>query len=169
MVFIYKSKDLINIFENSTREDIGIALLAYEEFLSKGLKVSSKDLERLTKIFNYYDENFSDDYPSLTNESLQHCDNLIVNYFSDNNNIIKDDYKFKMNFADVYSDSTAIDVDVVDKFGRLETTLDYKVKHSSTNSNYDKDSFNTIYNACEKVQDQLKKTDIKSILNTYRL
>lgn len=169
MVFIYKSKDLINIFENSTREDIGIALLAYEEFLCKGLKVSSKDLEKLTEIFNYYDENFSDDYPSLTNESLQNSENLIVNYFSDNNNIIKDDYKFKMNLADIYNGTTEINVEVVDKFGRRETELNFKVSDSSTKSDYGKDSFNTIYKACEKVQDQLKKTDIKSILNTYRL
>lgn len=169
MVFIYKSKDLIKIFENSTREDIGIALLAYEEFLCKGLKVSSKDLEKLTKAFNYYDEKLSDDYPSLTNEALQDCDNLIVNYFSDNNNIKKDDYKFNMNFADVYKDSTSIDVEVVDKFGRTETELKFNVKDSSTNSNYSKDSFNTIYRACEKIQDQLEKADIKSILNTYKL
>ena len=74
-----------------------------------------------------------------------------------------------MNLADIYNGITEINVEVVDKFGRRETELNYKVSDSSTKSDYGKDSFNTIYKACEKVQDQLKKTDIKSILNTYRL
>ena len=48
--------------------------------------------------------------------------------FSDNNNIKKDDYRFNINFADVYNDSTSIDVEVVDKFGRIETELKFNVK-----------------------------------------
>ena len=62
MVFIDKFRDIIKLFENSSRREIGISLLAYEEFISKGLKVNDEDLEKLTEVFDYYDEELSDDY-----------------------------------------------------------------------------------------------------------
>ena len=51
--FINKTKEILKLFEQCSRAEIGISLLAYEEFICKGLKLNDKDLERLTKIFNY--------------------------------------------------------------------------------------------------------------------
>lgn len=170
LVFIDKVKTLIKNFEESTREEIGIAILAYEEFISKGLKVSDKDLEKLTEIFGYYDEELSDDYPSLVNEALQDCDILITNYFSDEKFTDKDGYKINLNYAGNDNSSTSFEVEIVDnKTGILENRLNYNVNDSFTNSDFGKDSFNTIYNACEEVKKQIEKTDIKSILNTYKM
>ena len=170
MVFIYKARDIINILENSPRREIGISLLAYEEFLCKDLKVSDKDLERLTEVFDYYDEELSDDFPSLTNEVLQDCDTLICNCLNENNSIEKDDYKIDINIAGRSDDSTSFNVEVIDKkTGVLENDINYNVKDKFTNSDYGKDSFNTVYNAFEEVHKQIEKTDIKNMLNNYRL
>ena len=43
------------------------------------------------------------------------------------------------------------------------------INDKRTNSNYNIDSFNTIYNACEKVYDEIKKQDIESIINALKL
>lgn len=170
MVFIDKIKDIIKIFEDSSRRDIGISLLAYEEFICKGLKVSDKDLERLTKIFDYYDDELSDDYPSLTNEALQHSENLINDYFKDNDPVIKDEFKVSANLIDRYNDETYFDVEVSEKgTGYLYSNFKCTINDKSTNSNYYKDSFNAIYNACEEVNKKMKDLDIKSIINTFKL
>ena len=169
MVFIDKVKNIIKLFEDSSRRDIGISLLAYEQFISKGLKVSDKDLERLTKIFDYYDKELSDDFPSLTNEVLQNVDTLINNFFNDTKNIIKDEYKITANLSYWNNDTTNFDVEISDKTGYLYSNFKCSIDDKTTNSNYYKDSFNTIYNACEEVNKKINELDIKSILDTFRL
>lgn len=168
MVFIDRIKDIIKIFEECSREEIGISLFAYEKFICKGLKVSDKDLEKLTEIFNYYDDEFSDDYPSLTNEILQDSDRLISNYFKDNNKIIKDDYNIDINLSERYDDTSYFDVRVKDKFGYPESELRFSVDDKNIKSDYGKDSFNTTYKACEKVYKEIKNMDIKSMINTFK-
>lgn len=168
MVFIDRIKDIIKIFEECSREEIGISLFAYEEFICKGLKVSDKDLEKLTEVFNYYDEEFSDDYPSLTNEILQDSDRLISDYFKDNNRIVKDDHNIDINLSGRYKDTSYFDVEIKDKTGYPESELKFSVDDKSIKSDYGKDSFNTTYKACDKVYKEIKKMDIKSMLNTFK-
>ena len=168
MVFIDRIKDIIKIFEECSREEIGISLLAYEEFICKGLKVSNKDLEKLKEIFNYYDEEFSDDYPSLTNEILQDSDKLINDYFKDNYKIIKDDRNIDIDLSGRYDNTAYFDVKVKDKFGYPESELKFSVEDKNIKSDYGKDSFNTTYKACEKVYKEIKKMDIKSMMNTFK-
>lgn len=169
MVFIDRIKDIIKIFEDCSREEIGISLFAYEEFICKGLKVSDKDLERLTEIFNYYDEIYSDDYPSLTNEILQDCDKLIGEYFFDTDTIRKDDLNLSINYSGRYYDDSIFNVEAYDKTGYPQGEFKFSISDKTTNSNYGKDSFNTTYNACKEVKNELKKRDIKSILDTFKL
>lgn len=170
MVFIDKFRDIIKLFENSSRREIGISLLAYEEFISKGLKVNDEDLEKLTEVFDYYDEELSDDYPSLTNEVLQNSDNLICDYLKDNNTIEKDGYKIDINLAGRSENGTSFNVEITDKqTGILEDEINYNVKDKFINSDYGKDSFNTIFNAYKEVQKQIEKTDLKSMLNNYKI
>lgn len=170
MVFIDKFRDIIKLFENSSRREIGISLLAYEEFISKGLKVNDEDLEKLTEVFDYYDEELSDDYPSLTNEVLQNSDNLICDYLKDNNTIEKDGYKIDINLAGRSENGTFFNVEITDKqTGILEDEINYNVKDKFINSDYGKDSFNTIFNAYKEVQKQIEKTDLKSMLNNYKI
>ena len=169
MVFIYKVKDIIKIFEECSRKDIGISLLAYEEFISKGLKVSDKDIERLTKVFDYYDDKLSNDYPSLTNESLQECDNLICDYFNETDTIIKDGYKININFSGRYKDTSCFDIEVADSTGYLVSNFKSTVNDKNIKSDYGKDSFNTIYNACEEVRKEIIKTDIKNMIDSFKL
>ena len=170
MVFIDRIKDVIKIFEECSREEIGISLLAYEEFICKGLKVSDKDLERLTNIFEYYDEELSDDFPSLTNEALQNSDVLICDCLNDTNKLEKDGYEINIHWNGRSDNATSFDVEIVDKkTGVLESDINYNVKDEFINSDYGKDSFNTVYNAWEEVHKQMKKTDIKSITNTYKV
>lgn len=170
MVFIDRFRDIINIFENSSRREIGISLLAYEEFICKGLKVSNEDLEKLTEVFDYYDEELSDDYPSLTNEVLQNSDNLICDYLKDNNIIEKDGYKIDINLAGRSENCTSFNVEITDKqTGVLENEINYNVDDNFINSDYGKDSFNTVYKAWKEVQKQIDKTDLKSMLNNYKI
>lgn len=170
MVFIDKFRDIIKLFENSSRREIGISLLAYEEFISKGLKVNDEDLEKLTEVFDYYDEELSDDYPSLTNEVLQNSDNLICDYLKDNNTIEKDGYKIDINLAGRSENGTSFNIEITDKqTGILEDEINYNVKDKFINSDYGKDSFNTIFNAYKEVQKQIEKTDLKSMLNNYKI
>lgn len=165
MVFIDKIKDIVKLFENSSREEIGIALLAYEEFICKGNKVTSKDLKKLEKVFKWYDEHWSDDCPSLTNRVLQDCDTLICNA----NEFEKDDYKFTFDYCRNNS-STSFVVEVRDKkTGIIEDELHYEIKDSSTNSCYGKDSFNTMYNACEKVKNHIQEKNLNEILRSYKI
>lgn len=168
MVFIDKIKDIIKIFEECSREEIGISLLTYEEFLCKGLKVSDKDLKRLTEIFNYYDNEFGDDYPSLTNEILQNSDRLISDYFKDSNKIIKDNHNIDINLSGRYENTSYFDVKVKDTFGYPESELKFSVEDKNIKSDYGKDSFNTTYKACEKVYKEIKNMDIKSMMNTFK-
>ncbi len=169
MVFIDKINDIIKIFEDSSRRDIGISLLAYEEFICKGLKVSDKDLQRLTEIFDYYDEELSDDFPSLTNEVLQNVDTLISDFFKDEKEIIKDDYTIKASLSCWENNKTNFDIEVLDKTGYLYGSFRSSIDDKTTNSDFYKDSFNTIYNACEEINKKMKETDIKSILDTFKL
>lgn len=165
LVFIDRVKQIIKLFEESSREDIGIALFAYEQFLCKGLKVNNTDLDRLKKVFNYYDENYSDEYPSLTNEALQNCHNLICNYFGDS--IEKDGYRFNIGLGSEYRDVTSFNVEVSDnKNGLVEMNYVCKVNNDP---NYKNDSFNTMYKACEEVKKQIDQKDIKSMLDTFTL
>ena len=170
MVFIDKFRDIIKLFENSSRREIGISLLAYEEFISKGLKVNDEDLEKLTEVFDYYDEELSDDYPSLTNEVLQNSDNLICDYLKDNNTIEKDGYKIDINLAGRSENGTSFNIEITDKqTGILEDELNYNVKDKFINSDYGKDSFNTIFNAYKELHKQIEKADLKSKLNNYKI
>ena len=170
MVFIDKVRDIIKLFENSSRREIGISLLAYEEFISKGLKVNDEDLEKLTEVFDYYDEEFSDNYPSLTNVVLQNSDILICNYLNTNNTIEKDGYEIEINLAGRSENGTSFNVEITDKqTGSFEDEINYNVKDKFINSDYGKDSFNTIFNAYKEVQKQIEKTDLKSMLNNYKI
>lgn len=169
MVFINKLKDIIKLFEESSREEIGIALFAYEQFICKGLKVKNKDIERLTEIFEYYDDRLSDDYPSLTNEALQESDKLISDYFTDNFKIKNDSHIINFNLSGRYMDTSYFDVEIKDKSGYPICDLKLNIKDSQTNSNYDKDSFNTTYNACKEIYKQMKTKDIKSMIDTFKL
>ena len=170
MVFIDKFRDIIKLFENSSRREIGISLLAYEEFISKGLKVNDEDLEKLTEVFDYYDEEFSDNYPSLTNVVLQNSDILICNYLNTNNTIEKDGYEIEINLAGRSENGTSFNVEITDKqTGSFEDEINYNVKDKFINSDYGKDSFNTIFNAYKEVQKQIEKTDLKSMLNNYKI
>lgn len=167
MVFINKTKDIIKLFEESTREEIGIALFAYEQFICKGLKVKNKDLERLTKLFEYYDEKLSDDYPSLTNEALQETEQLINNYFF-SDSLKKDNHYINIESNGRYNNTSNFKVNISDKFGYPECEFRITIKDNQTNSNYDKDSFNTTYNACKEVYNLIKTKDIKSITDTFK-
>ena len=170
MVFIDKVRDIIKLFENSSRREIGISLLAYEEFISKGLKVNDEDLEKLTEVFDYYDEEFSDNYPSLTNVVLQNSDILICNYLNTNNTIEKDGYEIEINLAGRSENGTSFNVEITDKqTGSFEDEINYNVKDKFINSDYGKDSFNTIFKAYKEVQKQIEKTDLKSMLNNYKI
>lgn len=165
MVFINKVKDIIKLFEESNRDEIGIALLAYEEFISKGLKVSDEDLTNLTDVFNYYDEEFSDDYPSLTNEVLQNCDELICNYFSDYE---KDGYKFNIQVGSISDETTSYEVEVSDKkTGIIEN--EYRKSINNNGNDYGYDSFNTIFKTCKEVRNQIENKEIKDLLNNFIL
>lgn len=170
MVFIDKFRDIIKLFENSSRREIGISLLAYEEFISKGLKVNDDDLEKLTEVFDYYDEELSDDYPSLTNVVLQNSDILICNYLNTNNTIEKDGYEIEINLAGRSENGTSFNVEITDKqTGSFEDEINYNIKDKFINSDYGKDSFNTIFKAYKEVQKQIEKTDLKSMLNNYKI
>ena len=170
MVFIDKVRDIIKLFENSSRREIGISLLAYEEFISKGLKVNDEDLEKLTEVFDYYDEGFSDNYPSLTNVVLQNSDILICNYLNTNNTIEKDGYEIEINLAGRSENGTSFNVEITDKqTGSFEDEINYNIKDKFINSDYGKDSFNTIFKAYKEVQKQIEKTDLKSMLNNYKI
>lgn len=168
MVFINKTKEIIKLFEESTREEIGIALFAYEQFISKGLKVKNKDLERLTKVFEFYDDRLSDDYPSLTNGALQESEQLINDYFF-SNSIKRDNHiiNIESNYRD--KNISHFKANINDKFGYPECEFRVAINDNQTNSNYDKDSFNATYNACKEVYNLMEKKDIKSITDTFKL
>lgn len=165
LAFIDNIKEIIKLFEKSTREEIGISLLAYEEFICKGNKITGKDLKKLEKVFKWYDEYCSDDCPSLTNRVLQDCDTLICNA----NEFEKDGYKFTFDYCRNNS-STSFVVEVREKkTGIIEDELHYEVKDSSINSSYGKDSFNTMYNACEKIKSHIQEKDLNEILRSYKI
>lgn len=92
---IDKIKKIIKLFENSTRKDIGISLLAYEEYISKGIKITDDDLDKLSSVFDYYNKYYSDDYPNLINDPLQNINDLICECYG---NFDKDGYNFKINY-----------------------------------------------------------------------
>ncbi len=165
MTFIDKIKEIIKLFESSTREEIGISLLAYEEFICKNNKVTDEDLKKLEKVFKWYDKHWSDDYPSLANKILQDSSMLICNA----NTFEKDGHNFKFDY--VRNDfSTSFAIEVSDKStGIIEDELHYEVKDSSINSCYDENSFNTMYNACEKVKNHIQEKNINEILRSYKI
>lgn len=163
LVFIYKAKDLIKIFESSTRKEIGIALLAFEKFICKGEQVNNKDIQRITNLFDYYDEYLSDSFPSLTNEVLQDHESLIIDYFN-HNKIHKEDYSLCIDSIQDFDDKASINVNIVDNTGKTETELIYFVKKEN-----EKNDFNSLYDTCEKVQNHLKKEKIDKIIGNYHL
>lgn len=143
--------------------------MAYEQFICKGLKVNNKDLQRLTEIFDYYDTKLSDDFPSLTNEVLQDCETLIGDYFKDTKRIDIGNYNIQINLLGWIKDTSYFDVNVYDKTGYQESNYKTTVDDKQINSNYNIDSFNTIYNACKKVYDEVKEQYIESIINAFKL
>ena len=167
LVFINKTKDIIKLFEESTREEIGIALFAYEQFICKGLKVKNKDIERLTEIFEYYDEKLSDDYPSLTNEALQETEQLINDYFF-SDSLKRDNHIINIKLDGRFRKDTHFKVNMFDKFGYPEYEFGVAINDNRIKSNYNKDSFNTTYNACKEVYNLMKTSDIKSITDTFK-
>ncbi len=165
MVFINKTEELVKTFQNYSRKEIGIALLAYEEFLCKGLKVSNTDLKRLENVFEFYDEKYSNDYPSLTNEVLQNSNTLICKYFS---SLVKDNqYGADINLLRQSNDSSCFDITIFDKHtGIPETYLPFEISHG--NKRYDIDSFNTTYEVCNDLKEQVDE-NIKLIKNSLKI
>lgn len=167
MVFINKVREIIKLFEESSREEIGISLLAYEEYICKNNKVSDKELKDLTDIFNYYDQKYSDSYPSLINEKLQNSQDLIC---ENNSNFEKDGYNFKITYDKRTSDGTMFDVSVRNKDSLLFLDeFNYTITDKHIKSNYYDDSFGTTLKACKEVQNQINKTNIEDILKSYKI
>ncbi len=165
MVFIDKVKEIIKLFEESTREEIGISLLAYEEFICKNDKVTNKDLKRLQNVFEYYDENYSDDFPSLTNKVLQDSDLLICETLA----FTKEDCKFQFEHSR-NGNSTTLNVSVKDKTNGFPLDeLHYKVMDNSLNDRHSENYFNTIYSACEKVKNHIKENNLNEILKSHKI
>ena len=170
MVFIDNIKELIKVFENSTREEIGVALLSFENYISYGREVQNGDIKKLTEVYKWYDQNCSDNYPSLTNEVLEYPEIIICNMES---GFVKDGYKIDINFGgrSFTDDSTSFDIDITDnKTGVLNINTQIEIKDSEINSNYDDDSFNTIYKAVKEVKKQIQNNSIeKYINNNYKI
>lgn len=166
MVFIDKIKDIVKLFENSSREEIGIALLAYEEFICKDLKVTNKDLSNLAKVFNYYDSRLSYDYPSLTNEALQNTNDLICNCFG---RFEKDGYNIKITYGNRNHDSTSLNVGVIEKdTGNYVDEIYYTISDKYINCDYSKNPFNTTIKACQEVKNKVKNINMEELLKSFK-
>ena len=167
MVFIDRIKDIVKLFEDSSREDIGIALLAYEEFICRDLKVTDKDISKLKEVFNYYDEKLSDDFPSLTNEALQDIDKLICDCFG---RFEKDGYNIKITYDKRNPDkSLTFDVSVIEKdTGNYVDEINYTISDKYINSDYSKDPFNTTIKACQEVKNKIKNANMEEILKSFK-
>ena len=166
MVFINRLQELINLFRTSSRSEIGIALLAYEEYLCKGLNVSSEALKNLQDIFDFYDERYSDEYPSLTNEVLQNPINVIFSMYGD---FEKDGHHFSFQLAHITNDTTSIEVIVSDsKTGYEENVLNFDFDNKTLDSK-NNDNLKTILLATIDIRKRLDKKPIEKILNSYNL
>lgn len=166
MVFINRSRELINLFKVCSRSEIGTALLAYEEYLCKDLDVSDEALKRLQDIFDFYDERYSDDYPSLANEVLQSPVNIIFDMFGD---FEKDGYNFDFHLGHLTDDTTSIEVVVSDRnTGYTENELDFDFENKTLDSN-NNDTLNIILKATQEVRKRLEKKPIEKIINSYNL
>lgn len=166
MVFIDKIKDIVKLFENSSREEIGIALLAYEEFICKDLKVTDEDLSNLTEVFNYYDKRLSDEFPSLTNEALQNSNDLICNCFG---RFEKDGYNIRITYDKRTSDSTCFDVSIIEKdTGNYVDEIDYTISDKYINCDYYKNPFNTTVKACQEVKNKVKNISMEELLKSFK-
>lgn len=165
--FLNKIKEIIEIFKESSRDEIGTALLAYEQFICKDLSLTDKDLKKLSDVFDYYDEKMSDDYPSLLNEALQNIDTLICYYFSD---FEKDMYKFTITYLQRDSEETLFDVRMIEKdTGNFIDEVTYAINDKFIDCNYDEDSFNTTFKACQEIRKQIEKKDIEKLLKSFKL
>lgn len=166
MVFINKLEELIKQFKDCSRSEIGTALLAYEEYLCKGLDVSNDDLKRLQEVFKYYDDNYSDDFPSLTNEALQYPKNIIINMFND---IEKDDYKFSFQVGSVNDNSTTIDVSMYNSHsGNIERDFEYVYNNKALGINAD-NQLGLAFMACQETKKQLENKNVEELLETYKI
>ena len=154
--FLDKIKEIIEIFKESSRDEIGISLLAYEQFICKGLKLTDKDTKKLSDVFDFYNQKMSEDFPSLVNEALQNMDTLICNYFS---GFEKDRYKFRISYVGIIEKDTGVFVD----------EITYTITDKFIGCNYDKDSFNTTFKACQEIRKQTEKNDIEKLLKTFKL
>lgn len=164
---IDKIKKIIKLFENSTRKDIGISLLAYEEYISKGIKITDDDLDKLSSVFDYYDKYYSDDYPNLINDPLQNINDLICECYG---NFDKDGYNFKINYEKRELDETTLGVIVRESHSRIFITeLQYKVSDKNINSIYDENPFLTTIKACKEVKNKILNTNVEDILKSYKL
>ena len=148
MVFINRLEELIKLFEECSRSEIGTALLAFEEHICKGLDVGKEELKNLQEIFDYYDEYYSDHYPSLANEALQSSENLILEKFED---------------------YTSIAVNVINKqTGNIEN--DFECIYNNEKLGYEQDNyFDLVYKSCKETRKQLDEKSIEEILKTYKL
>ena len=165
--FLDKIKEIIEIFKESSRDEIGISLLAYEQFICKGLKLTDKDTKKLSDVFDFYNQKMSEDFPSLVNEALQNMDTLICNYFS---GFEKDRYKFRISYLQRNSDETLFDVGIIEKdTGVFVDEITYTITDKFIGCNYDKDSFNTTFKACQEIRKQTEKNDIEKLLKTFKL
>lgn len=85
------------------------------------------------------------------------------------NEFEKDGYKFSFDYCR-NSSSTSFVVEVKEKeTGIIEDELHYEIKDSSINSCYGKDSFNTMYNACEKIKSHIQEKNLNEILRSYKI
>ena len=105
----------------------------------------------------------------MTNEVLQDCETLIGDYFKDTKKINIGNYNIQVDLLGWIKDTSYFDVNVYDKTGYQASSYKTTINDKQINSNYNMDSFNTIYNACEKVYDEIKKQDIESIINALKL
>lgn len=167
MVFINKVEKLIKQFKECSRSEIGTALLAFEEYVCKNLDVSNDELKRLQKIFDYYDEVYSDSYPSLLNSPLESVDTLILEKFG---YFIKDGYKIKFNIGESTDEfNTSISVAIInEKTGDIEK--DFECIYSNEKLGYESDNyFDLVFLACQETRKQLNDKNIEEILKTYKI
>lgn len=167
MVFINRLEKLVKLFEECSRSEIGTALLAFEEHICKGLDVGKEELKSLQEIFDYYDESYSDHYPSLINEALESPENLILEKFG---YYTKDGYLIKFNIGDsTDEDYTSIAVMVINQqTGNIEN--DFECVYSNEKLGYEQDNyFDLVYKSCKETRKQLDEKSIEEILKTYKL
>ena len=163
LVFIDKIKELINIFEKCSYYEIGPALLAFEEFICRGLEASDEDLMNLQELFCFYDENYSDQYPNLMNEKLSNCDVLISDLFG---NFEKDGYTIELQTGSVTDTTTSIEVMVSNSAGITEN--EFQCFYDNKDLGVSPDNyFGLIFRAFKETRKQLDNKNIEEIIKTY--